>query len=59
MGKQHPALAPVEKPDPQFFLQLTNLIAERGLRNVHSLGGPSKVEFFGDGDKVTKVSQFH
>ena len=43
----------------EFIFEVTNLPAQRRLRNVQPRGGPCHILFLGDGHEVTKVSEFH
>ena len=43
----------------EFSLQRANLLTERRLLDAKPLGCPGDMPFFGDGDKVAKVSEFH
>ena len=45
--------------DPQLRFQITNLPAERRLRNVKALCRPGKIQLLSHGNKVSQVSQFH
>ena len=59
-GRQFdPSGAPGEEADLEFALQLPNLLGERRLRDVQSLGGPAEVQFLGDRAEVPQVTQFH
>lgn len=49
----------VEQLGAQFLLQPADLGADPGLANVHPLGRPGEVLFFGDGDEVCELPQFH
>src|SRR6185295_7533579 len=51
--------APDEEADVEFPLQLPNLLGERWLRDVQSLGGPAEVQFLRDRAEVPEVTQFH
>jgi hypothetical protein len=51
--------APDEEGDVEFPLQLPNLLGERWLRDVQSLGGPAEVQFLRDRAEVPEVTQFH
>jgi hypothetical protein len=39
--------------------ELADLLGERRLGEVESLGGASEVEFFGDGDEVSEMAEFN
>ena len=51
--------APIEQRDANLHLELANLLAERGLRRVQPGRGPREVQFFGDGQEVPQMPQFH
>lgn len=44
---------PVKKADPQFLLQLVEVLCQGGLGDVKLLGGPGDAEVFGDGNNIT------
>jgi len=50
---------PIEEPDTELVLKELDLLAERRLADVQSVGSLTKVEGFGDGDDVSKVAEFH
>jgi hypothetical protein len=58
-SEAHFALGPVEQLDAQFFFQLADLLTQRRLADVEAYGGATKVQLFGDGDKITQVAQLH
>ena len=41
------------------FLELTDLLAQRGLSRVQACGGAREAELFGDCNEIAKVSEFH
>jgi hypothetical protein len=43
--------------DPELALQVLDLLAQRGLRNVQAPGSPAEMELLGNCDEVAKVSQ--
>ena len=49
----------MEELDLQLALKIADGLAERRLFDPETLGGPREVQLFGNGDKVTKVSQLH
>jgi hypothetical protein len=55
----HMMTAPIEQGDTNGHLELANLLAERGLRRVQPGRGPREVQFFGDGQEVPQMPQFH
>ena len=48
-----------EQLDVELLLQRTDLHAERRLLDAQTLGRSGHVPFFGDGDEITQVAQFH
>jgi hypothetical protein len=58
-GKFDFALVANQKGNPQKFLQLANLPAQRGLCHVEMQCGFVEVQVLGDSDEVTYVTQFH
>jgi hypothetical protein len=57
--KLHASLGALEEWHPQLVFELTNLLAERGLRDVQARRRPAKVEFFRDDQEVTQMAKFH
>ena len=53
------SVAPIEQLCLQFILQVVNLSAERRLRHVQALGGPTHVQFGGNGHEVSQMAQLH
>ena len=53
------AVGALEQTSPQFLLQRLYLLAQRWLRDAQQLGGTAKVQFFGHGDEVAQMTQFH
>ena len=47
------------KPRADFLLQRLDLLAQRRLRDAQHLCGAAEVQFFGDGDEVAQMTQFH
>ena len=50
---------PVEQLGAQLPLQRADLLGQRGLRDVHALGGPGEVPGVGDGDEVAELLELH
>jgi hypothetical protein len=50
------AVGPMKKADAEILLQAPDLLTERRLRDVKSLGGPPEVELFRDSDEVPEVT---
>jgi len=44
----------VEELDPEFALELPDLLAERRLRDLEALGGAAEMELLRDGDEVAQ-----
>ena len=59
LGQAHPARLPVEKRDPEFFLEYLDLEGERRLRNADALCRPGEMQFLGNGDEIAKVTKIH
>jgi len=55
----HPPLVAIEQLDLDLFLELFDLLTERGLRHVESLGGAPEIQLFRDGNEVPQVTQLH
>jgi hypothetical protein len=53
------ALRPVEEGDPELLLELANLLAEWGLRDLDPRGGATEVQFLRDGEEVAEVPELH
>ena len=58
-GEPHGFRAVVEERNPKFIFEVTNLPAQRWLRNVKPRGCACHVLFFSDGDEVSQVAEFH
>src|SRR5580693_10483707 len=50
---------PFEQLNSDSFFQQANLCAKRWLGQVKSFGRTPEIEFFGDGNKVPCVTEFH
>jgi hypothetical protein len=50
------ASIPVNELDPDFPLEVLNLMGERRLRDVQAISRPAEVQLFGDGDEIPKVA---
>jgi hypothetical protein len=48
-----------EECDAEFILEIADLAAKRGLGNVQAGGGARDVLFFGNGDEISQVAEFH
>ena len=53
------AVGPLQEPDPELGLELADLLAHRGLRDVQALGRAAEVQLLGDGDEVAEVPELH
>ena len=53
------AVRPMEEPDAEVLLEATDLLTERGLRDVKALRGSAEVQLFRDGYEVAEVAKFH
>ncbi|MNG02321.1 hypothetical protein D3C84_853470 [compost metagenome] len=54
-----PTIGTFKKPCADFLFQRLNLLAQRWLRDAQHLCGAAEVQFFGDGDEVAQMTQFH
>jgi hypothetical protein len=52
-------LGAVQKANPDFLFQLTDLMAESRLRYAKQRGRPREVQFVRDGKEIPQVAQFH
>ena len=52
------ATSPVQQGIANLFLQITDLLAQGGLRGVKPLGSTGEIQLFRDCNEVTQVSQF-
>jgi hypothetical protein len=59
LGQLHPAARPLEQAHAQFFLQCTDLLAERGLGHAQTLGRAAEMQFLGHTQKTAQLFQFH
>jgi hypothetical protein len=58
-GKRYPSPAAVEQVDPELELELFHLLAQCGLSEMQTVSCAPKVQFFGDGDEVSKTAKLH
>ena len=54
-----PISIPFEEFHSEFFLHVANLLAEGGLRNVHTFSGAGEVQFDTDCDDVAHGAEFY
>ena len=59
VGEHHRARRAAKQTSSELSFQFADLIAHRRLRDVQTLGGPTEVQFLGDSDEITKVTEFH
>ena len=59
LGQLDAARLAAQQLHVEFALQRADLLAERRLLHAEPLGGAGDVAFFGDGDEVAEVAQFH
>ncbi len=59
LGQGHAAFAADDQRDTHLLLKILNLPANGGVRNVQPGGGAPNVQFFGHGDKIAKMPEFH
>src|SRR5262245_51129631 len=53
------ALRSLKKLNPEFFLELTDLLAQRRLTDVEADCGSAEVQLLRDGDEVSQMTQLH
>jgi hypothetical protein len=58
-GELDLALGPVKKLGAQLGFQVSNLLTERRLAQMQTLGGPAKIQCLGHGKEITEVPKFH
>lgn len=58
-GQLHPASTPGQQADPEFALQLPDLLRQWRLGDVQPFGRPPEVQFLGDRPEVAEVPQLH
>src|SRR6185295_11917879 len=51
----HPPFRAIEQPDLDLFLQLFDLLTERRLRHMETLGRATEMQLFSDGDEVPQM----
>ena len=49
----------VQQEHAEFFFELMNLHAQRGLRDVQAFGGLAEVQFLRGRHKIADVAEFH
>ena len=59
LGQLNAARQAAQQLHVQFALQRADLLTERGLLHAQALGGAGDVAFFGHGDEIAEVAQFH
>ncbi len=57
-GQADRPAAAVDQLDPDYRLELANLLAQRGLRDVQALGRAAEIQLFGHRGEVAQMSQF-
>src|SRR5215813_3459018 len=55
----HPSFGALQQLNLDLFLQLLDLLTERGLRDVEALRGPPEIQFFSDGNEISQMTQLH
>jgi hypothetical protein len=58
-GKLDPSRVPREQLESELILQLADLLAQCGLRDMKPIRGPSQARLLGDSNKIAKVTQLH
>lgn len=59
VGQAHGSAAAIEQRRSQCVFQLLDLLRQRRLRHVQRFGGAGEIALFGNGQKITDVSQQH
>jgi hypothetical protein len=54
-----PTIGTLEQSRTHFLLQGLDLLAQRRLRDAKRLRSAAEVQFFGDSNEVTQMTQFH
>ncbi|MDT4875176.1 hypothetical protein FQZ97_1105250 [compost metagenome] len=54
-----PTIGTLEQPRANLLLQRLDLLAQGRLGDAQGQRGTAEMQFFGDGDEVTQVTQFH
>jgi hypothetical protein len=58
-GKFDSSGIPRKQLDSKFILQIADLLAQRGLRDMQPVSRPSYAQFLGDSNKITEMTQLH
>jgi hypothetical protein len=58
-GKFDPSGIPRKQLDSKFILQIADLLAQRGLREMKPVSRPSYAQFLGDSNKIAEMAQLH
>ena len=58
-GERDVVAVAVEEGRAEFFFELLDLHAERGLGDVQAFGGAAEAEFLGGSDEIAEVAEFH
>jgi hypothetical protein len=58
-GQRDASSSPMEKIDAQLELELPDLLAQRGLSEMQTLGRTPEVQLLGDGNEVAKSTKLH
>ena len=48
-----------EKLSPEFTFEIADLLRQRRPRNVKPLSGPTEMQFLGNRDEITQLSELH
>ncbi len=56
LGQLHPAAAAVEYLHTELVLESPDLLAQRRLRDVLTLGGPTEVQLLGDSEEIAQLA---
>ncbi|MNP48135.1 hypothetical protein D3C76_1422350 [compost metagenome] len=59
LAQLDPTIGTLEQPGADFLFQRLNLLAQRWLGDTQHLCGAAEMQFFGDGDEVAQMTQFH
>ena len=59
LGDRHPARRPLDERDADLLLEPADLLRQRRLGDVLTLGGAGEVALVGERDEVFELSQIH
>jgi hypothetical protein len=59
VGQRNAPLGAVQHPNAQLVLELADLLADRRLRHVQSLGGPAEMQLLRDRHEISEMPKVH